>query len=162
MQKQIPLSFPGKRESSSSRAISAHQWDLSVRSGEASGRENVGKEQMDAGQSEAGRRTQADGRADSERGAERMRRSEGSPGGKANAGEAPIILIEGNGAEAPGRSALFYIRQPRPGRARAALAPPAPAKFRGAPPGPRRTDRQTHLRRPPRCSASPAASLTCD
>ena len=53
-----------------------------------------------------------------ERGGETGRRSR-APWGESKRGrEAPIIIIGGNGAEAPSSSALFYITQPRPGRTR--------------------------------------------
>lgn len=128
--------------------------------------ENVRKEKVERREGEAGsggpRRT-ARRRARAP-GGQTMRPSESSLGGKASAAEAPIIIIEGNGAEAPRSSALFYIIRPRPRRTRtgARLLPRrvhAPRGLLGpAPPA--------WLGRAPRGAAlklrcAPPAALTC-
>lgn len=53
-----------------------------------------------------------------ERGGATVRRSRAPSGESQRCREAPIIIIGGNGAEAPRSSALFYITQPRPRRTR--------------------------------------------
>lgn len=92
-------------------------------------------------------------------------------GGSKRWRKASIIIIEGNGAEAPWSSALFYISSPDPDAPAPALGssqrPPRPG---GSPPRARHPQvlglalaGLTHLLAGPSCSLPrPAASFNCD
>lgn len=145
--------------------------------GRTSGRGGCREGRARLGEAGKGGRT---GPRESEAGGETRRPSETALGaGSKRCTEAPIIIIAGNGAEAPSSSALFYIIGPRPRRTRTALgssraesrapgplctppapAPPAALKFRCAPPG--LLTCLTHLPAPGPWPPRPAASLTCD
>lgn len=112
--------------------------------------DTVQEGQMDRGEGEAGGGgpSRTDG-AGSGRARRRNRETQPSSLGESKRGrEAPIIIIGGNGAEAPSSSALFYITQPRPGRTRT-----------GARLLPRRVHARGALRALPRPSARPPAWL---
>ena len=103
---------------------------------ESSRREKVRKEQIDGEASESG---EADGRLGSKTEGARQRKNETErdPSGESKRWrEVPIILIEGNGAEAPRSSALLYVSSPDPDAPAPVPGSSTPQPKRSGPPAP--------------------------
>lgn len=128
------------RRSGSTSTISNQSMDINVCFRESSRRENVRKNPWIERRARPERRTKwADG-SESKEGAgarQTKNKTERDPrggGGSKRWREASIIIIEGNGAEAPWSSALFYISSPDPDAPAPALGSSTrPASVLGVP-----------------------------